>query len=55
MVQAGRDEQGVLTATFDLNDVREARTAWGVFRDRRPDLYTAISNHAASNEVPELP
>jgi N-carbamoylputrescine amidase len=55
VAQADRDEESVLTAAFDLSEVREARTAWGVFRDRRPDLYTAISNHAASNEAPELP
>ena len=29
----------VLTAEFDLDAVRRYREAWGVFRDRRPDLY----------------
>ena len=29
----------VLTAAFDLDEVRRYRQAWGVFRDRRPDLY----------------
>ena len=29
----------MLTASFDLDEVRRYRQAWGVFRDRRPDLY----------------
>jgi N-carbamoylputrescine amidase len=32
----------VLTATFDLAEIRAQRHAWGVFRDRRPDLYGPI-------------
>ena len=32
-------EQGVLTATFDLEAIRAARASWGFFRDRRPELY----------------
>jgi N-carbamoylputrescine amidase len=37
--QADRDRETVLTATFDLEELRAYRNAWGVFRDRRPDLY----------------
>lgn len=37
--QAERTGEAVLTATFDLDELRSYRTAWGVFRDRRPDLY----------------
>jgi N-carbamoylputrescine amidase len=29
----------VITATFDLDAVAEQRASWGLFRDRRPDLY----------------
>ena len=36
---ADRESEGVLTATFDLDEVRKYRRTWGVFRDRRPDLY----------------
>jgi N-carbamoylputrescine amidase len=39
VVEADRSSEAVLTATFDLDDVRRMRHAWGVFRDRRPDLY----------------
>ena len=36
---AGRTEQGVITATFDLEAIAHQRRSWGVFRDRRPELY----------------
>jgi N-carbamoylputrescine amidase len=39
LVEADRGSETVLTATFDLDEVRRYRQAWGVFRDRRPDLY----------------
>lgn len=32
----------VLTATFDLEAIREDRANWGVFRDRRPDAYAPL-------------
>ncbi len=41
--QAGRGEECILTHTFDLDAVREFRYSWGVFRDRRPELYGAIT------------
>lgn len=31
--------EGVVTATFDLDELALYRRNWGVFRDRRPDLY----------------
>jgi N-carbamoylputrescine amidase len=39
LVEADRESESVLTASFDLDEVRRYRQAWGVFRDRRPDLY----------------
>jgi N-carbamoylputrescine amidase len=42
VVEAGREEEAVLTATFDLDKLRAARASWGLFRDRRPELYSAI-------------
>ena len=32
----------MLTATFDLDELANQRAAWGLFRDRRPDLYVPI-------------
>lgn len=39
IVEAGRSSETVLTATFDLDEVASLRRSWGVFRDRRVDLY----------------
>jgi N-carbamoylputrescine amidase len=39
VAEADRVSEAVLTASFDLDEVRRYRHAWGVFRDRRPDLY----------------
>lgn len=39
---ASRDREEVVTATFDLSEIAEYRRAWGVFRDRRPDLYGPV-------------
>jgi N-carbamoylputrescine amidase len=38
-----RDEEGVGLATFDLDFLDTHRAAWGIFRDRRPDLYGALT------------
>ena len=42
VAQAGRTEEAVLTAAFDLEQARLRRAAWGVFRDRRPELYRPL-------------
>jgi len=42
IVEAGREEETVLIAEFDLDKASEQRIEWGIFRDRRPDLYKAI-------------
>jgi N-carbamoylputrescine amidase len=39
VAEAPVDEQAVLTATFDLDALRASRASWGLFRDRRTDLY----------------
>jgi len=40
---ASRDEQTVLTHAFDLDEIRDYRETWGVFRDRRPEQYAALT------------
>ena len=40
---ASRDKEEILVHTFDLDAVREMRMSWGVFRDRRPDMYGEIT------------
>lgn len=39
---AGRTEEKVILHTFDLDAVEEMRFSWGLFRDRRPEMYGAI-------------
>ncbi|MDH0118218.1 MAG: N-carbamoylputrescine amidase [Pseudomonas stutzeri] len=34
--------EGVLVHSFDLDQLEHIRSAWGVFRDRRPNLYGSI-------------
>ncbi len=42
--EAGRTEETVLVHAFDLDAQRSYRETWGVYRDRRPDLYGAIGS-----------
>jgi N-carbamoylputrescine amidase len=39
------DCQGVAVVEFDLDELAKARASWGIFRDRRPDLYGPLQNH----------
>jgi N-carbamoylputrescine amidase len=39
VAEAGRDTEAVLVASFDREALARQRSAWGLFRDRRPDLY----------------
>lgn len=39
VAEAGRDSECVITASFDLEAIEEMRMSWGVFRDRRPEIY----------------
>lgn len=38
----GAEEEGVLLVEHDLDRLARARAAWGLFRDRRPDLYLPL-------------
>ncbi len=39
LAELDREEEGVITATLDLDRVARHRAAFGFFRDRRPELY----------------
>ncbi|OYX55247.1 MAG: N-carbamoylputrescine amidase [Brevundimonas subvibrioides] len=39
----GADDEGALVHTFDLDVLDRHRAAWGFFRDRRTDLYGALT------------
>lgn len=45
VVEAGREEETVIVAEFDLNLLETQRIEWGIFRDRRPDLYGIIATY----------
>ena len=40
--EAGRSEETVLVQEFDLDAMDKARSCWGIFRDRRPEMYQAL-------------
>jgi len=42
VAEAGRTEETVLVCEIDLSLCAHQRADWGVFRDRRPDLYRAL-------------
>ncbi len=42
IAEADRTSETVLTATFDLEGIAKQRSAWGLFRDRRPELYRPL-------------
>ena len=44
VAEAGRDDERVLIADIDIEVNRAMRAAWGLFRDRRPELYGAITS-----------
>ncbi|MGA1600586.1 MAG: nitrilase-related carbon-nitrogen hydrolase, partial [bacterium] len=39
---ASRDQEEVLLERLDLEEIRSLRQAWGLFRDRRPELYRSL-------------
>lgn len=45
VAQADRESETVLTASFDLDAIGEKRREWGVFRDRRPEMYQILLTH----------
>ncbi|MEY8749489.1 N-carbamoylputrescine amidase [Alkalicoccobacillus gibsonii] len=43
--EASRDQEEILYADFDLAQLEAQRVEWGLFRDRRPDLYRILTTH----------
>ena len=44
VAEAGREGEAVLVARFDRAELDRMRLAWGLFRDRRPDLYGPLTS-----------
>lgn len=51
IVEAGRTDEEVLTAEFDLDELEVGRIEWGIFRDRRPELYHMIATYDGDLKV----
>ena len=45
VAELGRAEEDVTCARFDLDETARLRASWGLFRDRRPDLYGPLLSH----------
>ncbi len=42
---AGRTEESIILHTFDLEAIEEMRFSWGLFRDRRPEMYGRLGSY----------
>lgn len=42
LAESDRQTQTVITAELDLEEIKMCRSAWGFFRDRRPDMYQTL-------------
>lgn len=49
---ADRSSETVITAEFDLDQLAWQRADWGVFRDRRPDLYRCLTTCDGETQAP---
>ena len=45
VAEADRETEGVITAEFDLDAIAQKRREWGVFRDRRQEMYGTLLTH----------
>ncbi len=50
VAEADEEHETVLTAKFDLEELAEQRSNWFVFRDRRPELYGALTSYDAATQ-----
>ena len=46
IAEAPREGETIIYAEIDLAETAKARHAWGLFRDRRPELYTSVGKLA---------
>ncbi|GJD08300.1 N-carbamoylputrescine amidase [Galdieria sulphuraria] len=48
-IQADSSSETFICYAFDLAAIRKQRAAWGLFRDRRPDLYALLGTRDGQN------
>lgn len=42
ILQSAEDQEAILVESFDLRQQQRDRAGWGLYRDRRPDLYAVL-------------
>jgi N-carbamoylputrescine amidase len=52
LAEADRVTEGVITASLDMQEIATQRRSWGVFRDRRNDLYGEIAKSSPARLLP---
>jgi len=52
VAQADNVERAILGATFDLDELAQARRSYGLFRDRRPELYGTLLTYDGHRRHP---
>jgi N-carbamoylputrescine amidase len=52
LAEADRVSEGVITAALDMDTIAKHRRAWGVFRDRRYDLYQDLTKPTPARLMP---
>jgi N-carbamoylputrescine amidase len=48
VAQASRDKDELLVSDLDLDEIEEVRKVWQFYRDRRPEMYAALTDLASS-------
>lgn len=51
VAEANRIEETILMQTYDLDALKAQRTEWGLFRDRRPELYGTLLTNDGKTRV----
>jgi N-carbamoylputrescine amidase len=54
VAELGRSEEGIITAALDLDEIRRNRASFGFFRDRRPELYSALITADGAHNPPPV-
>ncbi|MCQ2010892.1 N-carbamoylputrescine amidase [Sporolactobacillus sp. STSJ-5] len=49
--EADRTSETTLVAEFDLDKLQEQRFEWGIFRDRRPELYRILTSNDGEQSI----
>jgi N-carbamoylputrescine amidase len=52
VAEANRTDETFIVATFDMNFVHQYRRTWGIFRDRRPEMYATLDTLDGSTPSP---